>query len=382
MTKTTLLDEKLRELSLFEPVRFPVLSMYINTQPDQHGRDNYASFVRKALDSRASAYSSRSVEKESFDSDSSKIADWLRSELLPASNGAVVFACAGAGEFFDTLQLEAPIDEHEFHVGRMPQLNTLARVNSEYPAYAAVVADTNTARIFVFGLAHMLNSESIENTKVRSRTQVGGWSQARYQRHVENYHLHHVKEVVDRLDKLLQHERVEFVIFAGDEVILPILREQLTPRLAQRVIDGPKLDISTPEHVVLEATLAAVREHHATSISQEVSSMLDKSRAGGLAAADLDNVLTALVNGQVDTLFLSTSSARLGTGDGKTREKFARLLPVAEAASASVTELAGALVTRAYQTSASVRFTEDAALQAAGGVGATLRYRANSGEDL
>ena len=44
----------------------------------------------------------------------------------------------------------------------------------------------------------------------------------RYQRHTENYHLHHAKEVIEKLDRLVREERIEHVILAGDEeTIIP-----------------------------------------------------------------------------------------------------------------------------------------------------------------
>ena len=75
-----------------------------------------------------------------------------------------------------------------------------------------------------------------------SRTQIGGWSQMRYQRHVDNFHLHHAKEVVEVLDRVVREEAVEHIILAGDEVIIPLLREHLPDRLEEKVIDVLRLE--------------------------------------------------------------------------------------------------------------------------------------------
>jgi hypothetical protein len=45
----TYLDPLLDRLAAFEPTTLPVLSLYLNTSSDQHGRDDYASFLRKEL---------------------------------------------------------------------------------------------------------------------------------------------------------------------------------------------------------------------------------------------------------------------------------------------------------------------------------------------
>ena len=47
------LSEQLDRLAAFEPAPYPVISLYLNTQPDQHGRDQYQAFVRKEFKASA-----------------------------------------------------------------------------------------------------------------------------------------------------------------------------------------------------------------------------------------------------------------------------------------------------------------------------------------
>ena len=386
MPTPSMLDDKLKELSGFKPTTMPVLSVYLNTQPDQHGRDHFEPFLRKELKARASTYAPRSPEGNSFDKDVEKITSWLSTELRPSSNGVAIFACSGAGDFFEALQFDAPIQKNQLYVYHQPHLYTLARLNDEYPRYAAVIADTNSARIFVFGLARTLAAETVTSPKVRSRSQIGidaapfrgpaGWSMRRYQLHVENYHLRHSKEVVEQLDRIVREEGTEHIILAGDEVILPILREQLSPFLAEKVIDEKNLDMHIPEHELLKATLATMREYDAQTDAESVGAMIGEYRAGGLAAVGVHDVLAALANGQVDTLFLSTTLDQLYPLAEDLHEALApaagELPPHADAS----VKIPDALVTRAKQTNAHIKFIEDPALLAnVGGVGALLRYR-------
>jgi hypothetical protein len=48
MAPNNLLDR----LFAFEPTLFSVVSVYLNTQADQHGRDNFDAFVRRGLKTR------------------------------------------------------------------------------------------------------------------------------------------------------------------------------------------------------------------------------------------------------------------------------------------------------------------------------------------
>ncbi len=353
------ISEHLNQLAAFEPTTLPVVSLYLNTQPGKHGRANFAPFMRKEFGSLASSFALRSPERLSFDRDTERIRTYLDKELEPSTNGLAIFACAGKADFFLALQLDAPLDRNQLYVGDQPHLYTLARLYDQNRRYAVVVADTNSARIFVFGMMKTIDQDRVKSRKV-SRTQLGGWSQARYQRHVQNYHLRHAKEIVEALDRIVREEDIEQIIFGGDEVIVPILREQLPESLARKVVDVLRLDILTPEHEILSATIEAMREQDARDDATLVKSLFDEHRAGGLGAVGLDETLEALKNGQVDELLLGASTKEIRGDGGEGTEPF----------------MPDELVTRAAQTGAEVRFIEDPALLAeAGGVGAMLRFR-------
>ncbi|MDQ3256816.1 MAG: hypothetical protein M3R15_23475, partial [Acidobacteriota bacterium] len=296
------LQETLDRLAAFAPVDLPVISLYLSTRADRRGRANFDSFVRKELKAKSQTYPLRSPARISFDTDAGRIKAYLEN-IRRSANGVAIFACAGAGNFFETVALDAPIEEHKLYVYHQPHLYPLARLSDEFPRYAALVADTNAARIYVFGIGENLGELSVKNPNV-SQTQLGGWSQARYQRHIKNYHLHHAKEVVEALDCVVRTEKVNHIVLAGDEVILPVLRGQFPPHLSERVIDTLRLDITTPEHVVAERTLEALQRHEAKTDVERVERLLDEYRAGGLSVVGAHDTLAALSRGQVDELYL------------------------------------------------------------------------------
>ena len=200
-----------------------------------------------------------------------------------------------------------------------------------------------------------------------------------YQRHVDNYHLHHAKEVVEMLDRVMREEEAEHLILSGDEVIISLLREYLPDRLRQKVIDVLRLDVRTPEHEVLKETMEALREHNLQTDAEKVRLLLDEYRAGGLAIVGFRDTAKALDQGQVDELLLSASARDIRYGE----EDFDHALmddaptgqPVRNDRETQLTA-PDLLVTRARQTGARVTFIEDPAILAGvGGVGAFIRYR-------
>lgn len=371
-------SELVELLSIFEPVGLPVISLYLNAQPDEHGHDNFHTFVRNELRDRANTFQPGSPERASFDKDVERINSYLEDEVRPSANGVAIFACAGAGDFFEAIQLDAPIENNRLFVYDQPHLYPLARLVDQYPRYAVLVANTNSARVFVFGRGAKLDSKEVKNKKT-NRTKVGGWSQMRYQRHLANYHLHHAKEVIEVLEQAVREDKAEHVILAGDDVIIPLLREQMPPQLAAKVIDVVSLDINTPEHEIFQTSMEALRDHDSQTDAEKVSKLLDEYRGNGLAVVGVANTLTALSNGQADDLLISAAPGEIKYDEGKVKEVLAAYAAAEGEVGIDVSEprlVADELVKRAQASAATVTFIEDASLLAdVGGVGATLRYR-------
>src|SRR5215210_4481068 len=379
------LEQIIDRLAAFEPVGLPVVSLYLNAQANENGRQDFERFLRKEFSSLARTYKPQSPEHESFDRDAGRIEAYLRDELRPETNGVAIFAGAGAGDFFEPIQTAAPIENHRLYIYNQPHLYPLARLMDQYPRYAVLVADTNRARLFVFGRGKALSSDDIQNVKTRG-AKVGGWSQMRYQRHLEQYHLQHAKEVAEQLERLVREENVEHVILAGDEVIIPLLKAEFPKAVADKVVDVLSLDINAPEHEVLAESMEAMREHDAQTDAEKVERLLNDYRAGGLAVVGSTDTLEALAMGQVEELVITASQQHV-EGD---REDVAILSdaevvePVVAGEDGGTVANIGAdsvivsddLVTRARQTSARITFVEDPALlEEVGGCGAFLRYR-------
>jgi peptide subunit release factor 1 (eRF1) len=339
---------QLDRLASIDTGPFPVISLYLDLRPNERGRDAFEPFLRKELTERVATYPAAGPERESLERDAEKIRDYVAA-VDSSLNGLALFACAGA-DLFDAIPMAAPVDAHRLYIAAQPHLYPLARILDEYPRYAVLLADTHSARVFVFAANAVVKTEAIESPKTKHHKK-GGWSQARYQRHTENFHVHHAKEVVDALERVVREEGIETVLLSGDEVILPLLRDQMPKQVADRIVDVVKLDVRAPEHEVLETAVEALREHDAATDRERVDEMIGAYRAHGLATVGAENVRRALELGQVDELVI--------------------------AATPDSTDEDNDLVRQARNTSASIRFIQDVTLlEGVGGVGAFLRFRA------
>jgi peptide subunit release factor 1 (eRF1) len=375
----TTIEEPLERLMAFEPTTFPVLTVYLNTQPDQHGRASDATpYLHREFKALARTWTPSSPERHSFDQDVERIVSYATQKIEPGANGVAIFACWGAEEFFEAIQLTTPFRDNHVYAYNQPHLYQLSRLDEQYPRYAAVLTDTNTARIFVFGLGHVIDAEDVKGKKVH-RVKVGGWSQARYQRRVGNAHQEHAKEVIERLAQIVREDQVSHVFLAGDSVVIPLLQEQL-PQEMVSMVEVIKLDIHASEHDILTATLAQLQEKEAKTAGEKVERLMQQYRAGGLAVVGLHETLEALANGQVDELLISCALDENHPLTEEVEAIFAPEIPDSEGGTESEEPrqvfLTDLLVTKAKQTGATVTFIEDAALlKSTEGVGVFLRWR-------
>ena len=364
MPRAEQLTAQLDRLASIDAGPFPVISLYLNLRPNEHGRDHFMPFLRKELAERVRTYPASGPERESLDRDAERIREYLAT-VDASANGLAIFACGGAN-LFEAITLAAPIDAHRLYISDRPHLYPLARVLDEYPRYVALLTDTHSARIFVFAVNTTEKSEQIESEKAKHHKQ-GGWAQARYQRHTENLHLHHAKEVADALARVVRDERIEKVVVSGDQVILPRLREQLPKDVAERIVDMLTLDVRTPEHEFLAATLATLRKQDAVTDRERVDELIGAYRANGLACVGVEEVRQAFELGQVDELVISASPETIKDVQPESQEQSK---PTKEERAADE------LILRARTTSAKIRFIEDASLlKPVGGVGAFLRFK-------
>jgi peptide chain release factor subunit 1 len=374
----TPLREQLDRLAAFEPAEAPVLSLYIDMRPTQNGRPNYETFLRKTFAERG-----RMVQgdaRKSFERDVERINAYLANDVRKSANGLAIFACAAAGDFFEAVQLDAPLDGHWLFIGAVPHLYPLARVNDQFPRYAALLVDTNSARLFVFGLASLEAESTVTNVKTR-KSMAGGWSQARYQRHITNFHEQHMKEVVEMLDRVVRDESLTKIVVACDEVTKPMLMAQLPQHLTEKIVDVVNLDAREAEGRVLTETLEVMRQHDADTDVARVQTLRDAWLGAGLGVVGPDATLHALSLAQVEELLITASPERLAHAARLPADAAPGPVDVDTStpdtgADASLLKLADELVTRAQQQSARIRFIEDPQLlQDVGGVGAILRFK-------
>lgn len=370
----------LNKLSTVEASEFPFISVYLNTETNEHGRNNdFNVFLKKQLSEQQSNFEEESEARKSFDADIERINEFVE-KIKPTTSGTAIFACSGADDFFKTVEFNVPFESDGFFVFDKPHLFPLARLIDQNPRFAVVAADTNAAFIYVSQRGRIINQEEIQNEKT-NRSEVGGWSQMRYQRHNDEIHQKHAKEVIQELAEIVRQDDIDRIVLAGnEEVTIPLLRQELTKELEDKLVDTIRLDIKTPEKEIIEAAQHAIKQYDTLKDREKIDYLKEQNYDEGFGVTGVAETLRALENGQVQEIYLSAKFDEIEYKEKEVKRVLREYAPGEKVSDLpnvkEPLQIADELIKHALISADDICFIEDEnLLKEFGGVGALLRYK-------
>lgn len=350
----TQLHDLMRRLAEATSTEAPILSVYVDVRPQaqarQPGERNELTIVRDRLNSIGGGLDEHTPAHTSFAADRERIEALLAGENVNDAQGVAVFAGSRIGLWE---AIWSPIEfETQASAGPTADLFQLARLLDESVSAVVAVVDTNTCRLFATRRGTLVERPGRdEGPEEHRRRDVGGWSQARYQRHIDMQDQRFAKEAADAIERLVQRERASHVILAGHERAMAVLEPELSEPVRALVEHVARVDMRTPEAEVRDEMLPVLSALRIAASTDAADRAVAGRLAGDLGVTGLDDTMAALEAGQVDELVIDETA------------------PIDEA-------LRNELVRQASLTDARVEVVRDhEGLRRFEGVGATLRYR-------
>jgi peptide chain release factor subunit 1 len=300
--------EQLRELAAFRAENGCAVSLYVNLDPSQAPT---AAEVETRVNSQLSEAERLAEERkgslthgqrEGLKADIDRIRQWFDDgfDRHGGVRGVAVFA-ASLDNFWSTLALSSGVADDVKIANEL----YLAPLTPHVGRDGALVAAVGRERGEVFRLrGGALVEIADESQDVPGRHDQGGWSQARYERHIENIVEQHLREVADTLDACVRRLRGVPVVLVGAEEIRSEFEELLSKEARDALAGWTSADAHADGSQLLEAVRPVLDEWSRKREETLLERWREEAGKNGRAAAGWAQTLEAASDGRVELLLV------------------------------------------------------------------------------
>jgi len=237
--------------------------------------------------------------KRSVAGDAQRITTFLDGLDRGRTRGVAMFSCSSAG-WWEEVRVHRSLPDRA-RVAPHAYVLPLEALVQTYESFCTSLVDREKARIFLARMGDIQEEEDLVDV-VPGQHDQGGWSQARFARHIEEHTAQHLKRVAERLLRVFERRTFDHLILAGPEELVPEFERGLHDYLRRRVLARINLPMTASPDLVLERSLAIEEALELERERGTVERLVAESAAGRGAVVGLEPVLEALNEARVETL--------------------------------------------------------------------------------
>jgi peptide chain release factor subunit 1 len=302
--------DRLRQLAGLRPSTGKVLSVYVDLDPatfaTQPARAAQIGSLLDEADRRTRDGDLDHAANTALRDDVARVRDWLRSDAFSAkgAHAVAIFACGSEG-LFETLRLPDAVPPAVV-VNDTAWLDPL--VGRRRRCLALV--SRRVLRVLLDSPEGELREVADVVDEIHGQHEQGGWSQARYQRSIEQDVRIHLERSAAALFELDRQDPFDVLAVGAAPELWPDVERALHPYLRERTLGRFDVDV---EHASPEAALAAAQPLLDEAERRHVDGLLERLHAGlgsgERAVAGVEPVVAALAERRVETLLYSDELA-------------------------------------------------------------------------
>ena len=280
------IDPDLRQALDFESdTQHPILSVYLNIDPDRRTTDRHKLALRNLLNN---------VDGASAE-DAKRIQSFVEMGYNRQGRSLVIFSCA-AQDFWLAKSFMVPVEDAAY-VGRRANVRQLAQMMDAYARCGVIHIDQEGARLYVFRMGVLESVDGYLGEEVKLH-KAGGWASARYQRHESSVAHSNLQDAAEIAEEFYRANDTRQLLLAGTEKNVARFQELLSHRLREMVVGRFAAGANATPAEISEKALKLARQaaaNAAQNVADEVCTLVHKD---GRAVAGLAAVLTAVQDGR------------------------------------------------------------------------------------
>src|SRR3954454_21576994 len=308
-------ENRLRELARIHPDGARVLSIFLNLDPAQFAtppaRASEISSViddahRRVREGDGLSHDARKGLEEDV-----KRADAFLRDLSPkGAHGFALFACDGAG-LFEGFRLPRPIDRRAVIIDS-PFVEPLVELLCAGGNWMVVLVNRSVGRL-LRGDGHNFQERAAIQDDVHGQHSQGGWSQARYQRSVDEDVMDHLKNVADAVFVRFKRAPFDNLLLGGPGETRSDFEGRLHPYLRERLAGWIDIDVeNSSTDDVARSAREKIDDHTRASERPALDRVQEGVAKKGRGVAGLEPTLEALNERRVETLLLQEGFSSAG----------------------------------------------------------------------
>jgi peptide chain release factor subunit 1 len=301
----------LRELAGFRAVNGCAISLYVNLDPsevptaaDAQTRVNALLTSAEKTDRTDLTHAQRGALK----ADLERIERWFDDDFeRDGSQGIAVFA-ASLDNFWSTLSLPEPVPDG-VKVGRELHLAPLVPVVARADGTIVAVVGREQGKLFRLRAGRLEEIAEHFDEQPGQHDQ-GGWSQSRYQRHIEKLVQEHLKGVAEELDRSRRRMHAPKMVLVASEEVRSEFMDELPAAAREALVGWTNAEAHASPQELLEAITPVLAKADAKDEAELIERWREEAGREGRAAAGWEQTLEAASDGRIDVLLFQEGSDR------------------------------------------------------------------------
>lgn len=294
--------KQIDELMKISSQEYPIISFYMGILPVLLIQKKYR-VLAKDIVKKGTQNLSRFTEeqRELIRKDSDKILNFVNYDFDEKANGLAIFASSGM-KLWQVYPLPQRI-KGRFVIDWDPYTRPLVRFFDENEKYFIVILDRKRARLFSL-YTGMLNERKEVFGEVQGRHKKGGWSQARFQRHVDDQASKHFQNVATVLYEVYKREKFDHLILAGQAETRISFKNIIHSSLQNIIVSELETGLDESLSSIQEAIQKVVTSFEDRQSKKYMKMLSDRLGKKHLAVSGLKDTVKMLHQARVHTLLV------------------------------------------------------------------------------